>query len=84
MLCVGNIEQLYTESIYFKSLTYERVKKMENFRSGRGGPGVQESRKFFSIFDEAELFNLILFAMSFLLTNIINLWRPSTNPRLSL
>ena len=59
MLCAGNIEQLYTESIYFKSLIYERVKKMENkFRSGRGGPGVQESRKFFSIFDEAELFNL--------------------------
>ena len=31
---------------------------MENLRSGRGGPGVQEYQSFFSIFDEAELLDL--------------------------
>ena len=57
---------------------------MENLRSGQAGAGVQESQSLFSIFDDAELLNLIPFVTSFLLINIINLWRPSTNPRLSL
>ena len=47
VLCAGNPKQLHTESIYFKSSTYGRIKKMENFRSGRAGAGVQESQTFF-------------------------------------
>ena len=37
-----------------------------------------------SLMKQSCLINLFLFVKAFLMTNIINLWRPSTNPRLSL